>query len=265
MTESISTPNIPFGVIADTGVVPVRKTPDERAEMVNQLLYGDLATVISQNEEWIEIKSVDDDYPGWVSKKMLTLLDSDTFNFLQERKKVFLTNIFNYIDTKAQGEIVVPAGAVLYCSHNNNDCINGEIINTNEQNLPPDRTEKIISLGKKFLGAPYLWGGKTMFGMDCSGLVQVLFRIAGISLPRDASQQATNGQTLNFIKEVSAGDLAFFDNEEENITHVGIFTGPGELLHASGRVRLDSIDHQGIYNKQESRYTHKLRLIKRVI
>ena len=116
-----------------------------------------------------------------------------------------------------------------------------------------------------FLNAPYLWGGRSPFGIDCSGFTQIIYKSIGFKLPRDAYQQATIGQTLSFIEESESGDLAFFDNEEGKIIHVGIMLSDNKIIHASGKVRIDSIDHQGIFNAETNRYSHKLRIIKRII
>jgi cell wall-associated NlpC family hydrolase len=122
----------------------------------------------------------------------------------------------------------------------------------------------IISTAYSYLGCPYLWGGRSPFGIDCSGLTQMVFKMVNKLLPRDAWQQALHeGEFIDLIAEAQAGDVAFFDNEEGNIIHVGILTGEGTIIHASGEVRIDSIDHQGIYNQQAKKYTHKLRIIKR--
>ena len=101
-------------------------------------------------------------------------------------------------------------------------------------------------------------------GMDCSGFSQVVHRIVGNDLPRDASQQVELGDTISFVEEAQAGDLAFFDNEEGNITHVGICLGGGDIIHASGSVRIDKLDHIGIFNADKGTYSHKLRVIKRI-
>jgi cell wall-associated NlpC family hydrolase len=128
-----------------------------------------------------------------------------------------------------------------------------------------DILKGLEDLKEELLNVPYLWGGKSSYGTDCSGLVQTIFRILGIPLLRDASQQVSQGITVNIMTESRTGDLLFFDNDEGEIVHTGIITGPGEILHASGCVKIDAIDHQGIYSKQLGKYTHKLRLIKRVL
>ena len=124
---------------------------------------------------------------------------------------------------------------------------------------------KLIEDAYMYLNAPYLWGGKGPFGIDCSGFVQVVFRLNGILLPRDAYQQADIGDTLSFVEEGQAGDLAFFDNENGKITHVGILNDAQHIIHASGKVRIDRIDHQGIFHEENGTYTHRLRLLKRII
>ncbi len=128
-----------------------------------------------------------------------------------------------------------------------------------------DKLKALESLKEELLNVPYLWGGKSSYGTDCSGLVQTIFRILDVPLLRDASLQVGQGKTVNMMTESKTGDLAFFDNDEGEIVHTGIISGPGEVLHASGCVKVDAIDHQGIYSKQLGKYTHRLRVIKRVL
>jgi cell wall-associated NlpC family hydrolase len=124
---------------------------------------------------------------------------------------------------------------------------------------------KLIENAYIYLNAPYLWGGRSPLGIDCSGFTQLLYKLNGVQLPRDASQQAKVGQTLSFVEESEAGDLAFFDNEEGNIIHVGMVLDNNRIIHASGKVRIDRLDHQGIYNVDTHKYSHRLRLIKKII
>ena len=125
--------------------------------------------------------------------------------------------------------------------------------------------EKIVDNAMMYVNAPYLWGGRSPFGIDCSGFTQLVYKIGGKKLPRDAYQQAEIGQTLSFVEEAENGDLAFFDNEEGSIIHVGILLGENEIIHSSGKVRIDKIDHQGIFNVDTKKYSHKLRLIKKIL
>jgi cell wall-associated NlpC family hydrolase len=123
----------------------------------------------------------------------------------------------------------------------------------------------IVELAASYLKTPYLWGGRSPFGIDCSGLTQMVFKMLGIKLRRDARQQAEQGHVINLLAEAQAGDLAFFDNDEGNIVHTGILTENGQIIHASGKVRIDPIDHHGIYDKNIGKYTHKLRIIRRML
>jgi cell wall-associated NlpC family hydrolase len=138
--------------------------------------------------------------------------------------------------------------------------INGEIRKSNQ----PFQKNDLIETALKYLGSPYLWGGRSPFGIDCSGLSQMVYKINGIQIPRDANKQAEIGETIDFINEAIEGDLVFFDNEEGNIIHVGIYLGKSKIIHASGKVRIDTIDHQGIFNTETQKYSHKLRIIKRI-
>ena len=137
----------------------------------------------------------------------------------------------------------------------------GQISNNNET---PNR-KVILENAMMYLNSPYLWGGRSPFGIDCSGFVQMVFKAVGVKLLRDASQQATQGETISFLSEAQQGDIVFFDNEEQQIIHVGILLGNNKIIHASGKVRIDIIDHEGIYNVDTKKYTHKLRLIKKLV
>ena len=123
----------------------------------------------------------------------------------------------------------------------------------------------VVEYSLLYLNTPYLWGGRTAFGIDCSGFSQIIYSLCGHQIPRDAYQQAEEGVNVEFVELTEPGDLAFFDNEEGKITHVGIVTEPGKIIHASGKVRIDSLDQQGIFNKELGKYTHKLRVIKRIL
>ena len=136
----------------------------------------------------------------------------------------------------------------------------GEIWNPEEVNI----TNKIIKqVAFKFLNTSYLWGGKSVFGIDCSGFTQMTYKFLNVPLPRDAWQQAEKGTVINFLQEAHCGDLAFFDSEAGNIIHVGILLNEHEIIHSSGKVRIDKIDTQGILNLESKQRTHKLRIIKR--
>ena len=125
--------------------------------------------------------------------------------------------------------------------------------------------ETIKQVAFKFLNSTYLWGGKSVFGIDCSGFTQSVYKFLNISLLRDAQQQATQGELIGFLQEARCGDLAFFDNEAGQIIHVGILLSAHEIIHAAGKVRIDKIDNEGIVHAQTGQRTQRLRIIRRYI
>ena len=136
--------------------------------------------------------------------------------------------------------------------------------NVTDPDVQPDR-EQLVEHALVFMNAPYLWGGKTLFGIDCSGFTQMAYKLCGIFLLRDAHEQASIGETMNLLHEAAPGDLLFFNDAEGQIIHTGIYLGDNRIIHASGKVRIDQVDHQGIFNKEKKGYTHSLRLIKKIL
>lgn len=240
-------------------IVPIRKNPTDTSEMISQLLFGDVFEILEETaENWIYIRNAYDNYEGYIDPKQQLRISNERFTELQDLS--FINKDFLKITSKNGPQTIPPA-----CS------FSGQIMEINEMVFEPKNavtgvsdpsSEEIAKLAKNYLNAPYLWGGKTPFGIDCSGFTQMVYKMVGIKLFRDASQQATQGKVLNFLEEAKIGDLAFFDNEEGNIIHVGIVISPNEIIHASGQVRIDPLDHQGIFNKDFGKYTHQLRLIK---
>lgn len=239
--------------------IPLRKEDNSRSEIVSTLLFGETFTIEQQDGgDWTRIKTTADEYEGWISSKQVTRLTTQPASFTPVSDFPFA------IIQASPGFIMAPFGSLLpdydgaFCH------INGSAMEvTNKQTV---QTAKDISyISRQFVNAPYLWGGKTPFGIDCSGFTQVVFRSIGIALKRDAYQQAEQGHTISFLEETQTGDLAFFDNEEGRITHVGIMLDPHTIIHASGRVRIDSIDSYGILNAENRNYSHKLRIIKRML
>jgi hypothetical protein len=249
-------------VICPLSIVPVRKDPSDRAEMVTQWLFGETAEVLERTEKWSRLSFDHDGYEGWVDNKQL--LPCDTPNNEPDLRVLDNTSIVDLGDR----QVMLPYGAVLPFFTDASILFQGHRVPvnavTNTLDGSGDRGELVETYMHPFLGAPYLWGGRTPWGVDCSGFTQALFMFMGIYLPRDAYQQAEEGDPVEFVELAEPGDLAFFDNDEGRIIHVGIVLSDRRIVHASGRVRIDTLDQQGIFNAEEKRYTHKLRLVKRV-
>lgn len=258
--------------ISNLSSIPVRTEPTEKDEMCTQVLLGEHFLILDEDEKWCKIKLQHDGYEGWIDKKMVTFLSAQEYDYLSENQQAVSSNIFNIVQqVDHYRNFLIVSGSTL--PHYNQEESTFKIAGTTykiEGNsvLIPEETDvrsKIINAALNYFNAPYLWGGRTPLGIDCSGLSQIVYKIAGINIPRDASQQAEVGTHFSFVEEAQPGDLAFFDNKEGNITHVGIIWEKNKIIHSSGKVRIDNIDHAGIYNIETKRYTHKLRLMKSLI
>jgi len=250
-------------------LVPVRFQPGDKQEMTNQLLLGDQVFIKGQVKEWVLVQTVDDEYEGWVDRKQVSMISKEEFNELLNADDYYSLELASRVSSEdGQKKLMFTLGARLPGYNLNRFQVGGNVFSfpgetcSNHEKATP---EHILLYAEKYLDAPYLWGGRSPFGIDCSGLVQMVFKMGGVLLPRDSSQQVNEGKTVNFIHEAQPGDLAFFGDEEGDITHVGILTGNGSIIHASGKVRVDHVDHQGIFNAIDNKYTHHLRVIKRIL
>jgi len=249
-------------------VVSVRETISHRSEMVTQLLFGELCLVEDQYQDWYKIRVQFDNYEGWVEKKQMYLIDEKTYNqILNQPTKTYVNASAAFVRSE-KGDVPVLLGSSLPLFENGKFKIGNEIWTYEggeDYQCSGQTPERLSFWALKYMKSPYLWGGRSPFGIDCSGLTQNVFRVCGYSLPRNSAQQAELGQVVNFITEAKSGDLLFFDNAEGQITHVGMFIGNNQVIHASGEVRIDKIDHQGIFNETTGTYSHQLRLIKRLV
>jgi len=254
-------------VICPLSIVPVRSEPSDRAEQVSQWLFGETADVISQKGAWSQLRFDHDGYEGWVDNKQL--LDCSSPN-ADPDLRVIAPNCFVDLGDR---QVVLPYGSVLpfYADGTilwHDKRIPVQAVTNHRPDL--ERADLIEFYLHPFLGAPYLWGGRTPWGVDCSGLTQMLYILMGIYLPRDAGQQAAEGDPVELLDLCEPGDIAFFENNEGRIVHVGIILTRSEegdlrIAHASGRVRVDKLDHQGIFHADAGVYTHKLRMLRRVL
>jgi gamma-D-glutamyl-L-lysine dipeptidyl-peptidase len=267
-----------FGICLQS-VIPVRAVPSHKSEMVNQVLFGEQYRVLQKDNGWLMIRQSFDNYEGWISAKQHHALEEQEFIRLFDMDATVTIDLVQLLSNETRQTILpILLGSTLPGFDGRHFTVSKEtysfegLINGStlfEKAVTPKERLKakqsIIDDALLYLNAPYLWGGRTPFGIDCSGFVQMVYKLKKIPLLRDASQQASQGEPLNFVSEAEPGDLAFFDNEEGNIIHAGIIMDRNRIIHASGRVRVDIIDHEGIYNEEEQRYTHKLRIIKRIV
>jgi hypothetical protein len=252
-----------FG-ICNLAIIPLRFEPSDRSEIVSQVLFGEHFEILEQLKQWSRIRMQYDDYEGWVDSKQYQLISESSFNQLSEDAIILNADLIEYITAPNNILIPIPLGSsVSFLNYNEINTSNFDFEGTKISGIKPK--EGLINTSFLYQNAPYLWGGKTPFGIDCSGFTQMVYKLNGYKLLRDASQQATQGEPLSFIEESEPGDLAFFDNDEGKIIHVGIIMEDNYIIHASGKIRIDRLDHLGIYNPETNKHTHKLRVIKKII
>lgn len=248
--------------ICPLSIVPVRKEADDRAEQVTQWLLGETADILEELPKWTRLRFHHDGYEGWVDNKQLALSDDPI-----DERAVRSVEQFTHINTP-NGAMLVPFGAVLPGYSSGRFRIGKEDLSfpgrtTAQANGTP--VMRMLALKDQWMNTPYLWGGRSPFGVDCSGLTQMLFLASGLKLPRDAWQQAELGKPVDSLELATTGDLAFFRNDAGRVIHVGIVLEGRRILHASGRVRVDQLDDQGIFNVTEQRHTHHLHSMRRIL
>lgn len=245
--------------ICNLSIVPLRAEASDLSEMVSQLLYGDHFKILERRKKWSRIRLSFDKYEGWIDNKQFFTIQEADYISLDQNPPRLSSEMIDFV-TSSNGQLVsICLGSnVLACQHLN-DHYEGKSI------IAPLPKEKLVETAMLYINAPYLWGGKSPFGVDCSGFTQMVYKLNGHRLLRDANQQATQGEALSFIEESEPGDLAFFDNDEGKITHVGIIMKDNYIIHAHGKVRIDRLDHSGIFNYDVRNHTHKLRVIKRIV
>lgn len=250
-------------------VVAVRSAASNSSEMVNQLLFGEIFEILREEGDFLLIRGALDKYEGYLNAKQFLPISKKEFDLLQSAPLQFPSLPVSEVEQMSAGaRIYVMTGSSLRGFTDGEFSIGGKRYRCSHPIQPakdPSNRNSLAETANIFLNAPYLWGGRSLFGIDCSGLMQVIFQMHGISLQRDASYQSQTGETINLLSEATTGDLAFFDNEDGKITHVGMIMPDHKIIHASGMVRTDNLDHHGIYNQSLKKYTHKLRLVKRVI
>ena len=245
--------------ICNLSIVPLRLEPTDTCELVSQVLYGDYFKVLERRKKWSKIRLQFDSYEGWVDNKQYREISEIDYKSLCQKPDIYSSDLVEFIQDKKAELLPISIGSNVLGLSLLGHKHDGNVI----KDIAPK--ENLLNTAYLYLNAPYLWGGKTPFGIDCSGFSQMVYKINGYKLFRDASQQATQGEVLSFIEESEPGDLAFFDNAEGVIIHVGIIMKDNYIIHAHGKVRIDRLDHSGIYNTETKKHTHKLRVIKKII
>ena len=257
--------------ISNLSIVPVRSEPREKSEMSTQILFGEHYEILEESAKWSHIRLAFDGSEGWIDRIMVNDVDEHFFLQLAEISITVTTDVFNIVQRVGDyTNFLIVAGSSLPNFDPANRTFNiGEVVYTIQGNSDSSNSrgirEVIIENALKYFNSPYLWGGRSPFGIDGSGFAQILYKMAGLTIPREAMQQTLVGSNLSFVEEASPGDLAFFDNEEGAIIHVGIIWEKHKIIHCSGKVRIDNVDHFGIFNIDTGRYTHQMRLMRRLI
>jgi gamma-D-glutamyl-L-lysine dipeptidyl-peptidase len=250
-------------------IIPVRLEPSHRAEMCSQLLFGELYAILAEADDWLHVRIIFDNYEGWIHTSCLYGIGEEEFRRLESLPCRVSTELVQLIENRSlQFYFPVLLGSSFHGLSENafsagehEYFFDGDTVSIHQE----AQRARVIEMAMMYLHAPYAWGGRSPFGIDCSGFTQMSYKLAGVQILRDAAQQAMQGETLSFISDAKPGDLLFFDDDEGSITHTGILM-PGErVIHASGKVRVDKVDHQGIFNHEKGIYSHQLRLIKKVL
>jgi len=249
--------------ISILSIVPVRLEPNNRSEMTTQLIFGEHFKILESIKKWSKIQIAHDKYVGWISNNQIQEINFEEYEKLDKEIPTLSTDILDIIQSDFNQPIVI--GSVLPTFKSDHALINNKMYKfTGNTTQGFTQKKHLINNAMVFLNAPYLWGGRTPFGIDCSGFTQIIYRLQGIKIPRDAYQQINLGQEIN-LDNYEEGDLAFFENKSGKITHVGLILENNKIIHASGQVRIDKLDEKGIFNSEKQKYSHKLHSIKKLI
>ena len=251
--------------ICENVFVPLRSGPTHRSEMLSQVLFGEKYTILEKIGHWLKIETQFDNDQGWIDSNHVQ--QTEDIEDKGSPGHVLNRSLLCYRNDKTK--LVLEAGCEIYNpDFENSEFTIGKKIYTTDNKFNNSylaTSDSYADLAMKFINSPYIWGGRIPSGIDCSGLTQLVYKIRGIAIPRNSWQQADAGTEVSFIDETSPGDLVFFDNERGKISHVGMIISRGLVIHASGRVRIDTIDHQGIFKKETGGYSHHLRTIRRIV
>ncbi len=247
-------------------IVPVRATHADESEIMTQMLFGDTFEILDTFKQWRYIKTAYDHYEGWIDEKVVSEISDEEFETLNKQQPYYTAQIVSELVFPQSGRFLLPMGSVLPNFNpktmtlkigNETGIFYGDFITGKH-----DKT-KVLDFAFTYENSPYLWGGKTHFGLDCSGLTQMAYKICGHFLLRNAKDQATQGTPVK-LSEAEAGDLAFFTNDKGKVIHVGFLLGDGTIFHSHGNAHIDDIDEKGIWSRKFQRYSHRLSDVRRI-
>ncbi|MDG1040804.1 MAG: C40 family peptidase [Polaribacter sp.] len=252
--------------ICNLSIVPLRLETSDNSEMVSQVLFGEHFKVLDKKKNWSKIRIHFDGCEGYINNKQFFEISEENYLELSNSNTTLSGELIDFLIEENGQLSTIPIGATLPFYHNKKVSIGAKKF-TFEGTIINKKLDKelLLKTAFLFLNTPHFWGGKTPFGIDSAGFTQMVYKLCGYQLLRKAKQQATQGEVLSFIEESEPGDLAFFDDNEGVITHVGIIMKDNHIIHAYGKVRIDRLDHSGIYNVDTKKHTHKLRVIKKII
>lgn len=253
--------------ICPLSTVAIRNSASHKSEMISQLLFGELVEILERKgRQWVKVRCAHDNLVGWVATNQIEAITPNEFERYQE-EFAFVLDVFQALST-ADSFLPLTLGARLPNFDGLRFFVGEKTFNYSGQAVFPQDIvqgpEIIQKIAKRFLNVPFLWGGRSTLGVDGPGLVQVVFGIAGYPLPREAFEQVERGDNVDFAEQSQPADVAFFENQKGRITHAGIMLPEGKIIHSYGKVRIDKLDHYGIFNREKGGYTHKLRIIKRL-
>ena len=257
--------------IALHSIVPLRAEAREGAEQLTQMLFGETCTILEEKPRWYRIKLDSDGQEGWADSKMITPMSEKEYHAYKKAYASAATISYpmTYAISENNGQTIpLTAGTRLTNYQNGRFEVLGVgfRIDANMVITQPLELQEptLLQTVRFFLNVPYLWGGKNAMGMDCSGFTQVIMSLFGKSLPRNASEQVALGEKIANLSEAKAGDLAFFDHNDGKISHVGLVIDSERVIHCSGRVKVEKLDLNGIFNAENGEYSHHLVSIKRI-
>ena len=248
-------------------VVPIRTSANHKSEMGSQLLFGEVVEVLeTKGRQWTKVRCLSDEYIGWSPSSQLRDLSPKEAPRFREQFAYSL-DLFHTL-MGVDEALPITLGSRLPSFDGMRFSLGTQDFTFSGQAVFPDDIKQgpafVIKIARKLLNAPFLWGGRTVFGIDSPALVQLAYQIAGYEMPRTSELQVNRGDSIDFVEQAMPGDIAFFENTQGKISHSGILLPDSKIIHVHERVRIDAIDHYGVFNYQEGKYTHRLRLVKRI-